>query len=55
MIGGVFREGQMKGGVVVNLNPFTWTRTCYVKFNFKLSLSHLHELLPITGGHEESN
>lgn len=34
MIGGVFREGQMKEGVVVNLVPFTWTLTCYVKFNF---------------------
>lgn len=43
MIGGVFREGQMKGGVVANLVPFTWTLTCYIVFNFNLTSSHLHE------------
>lgn len=34
IIGGVFREGWMKGGVVVSLVPFTWTLTCCVEFNF---------------------
>lgn len=47
MIGGVFREGQMKGGVVVNLNPFTWTLTCLTLNLLRLIYMNRYLLLEV--------